>query len=883
MWARLWNRCLFLLLRRRRFDRELREELDFHRAMLETDRLRDGVAPAEAAALARRQLGNTLVAREEAHVPWRSALASSGAGWLTDVRDAVRGLRAGRSTTALALLILTLGIAAGTVTFSVVDALAIRELPYRDPTRLIAIARVSPHSTGYGSLAPQDFFALEQGVAGFDGIAAAGRSSLPGDTPDSPPVIGARTTTNFFDVLGVSPLLGRGFTANEDTAGRDAVIVLSHPFWVQHFGSDPQVVGRQVRFGSQTREVIGVMPAEFAFWLYQGKAANFWVPYVPSADDRNEASPGRGYIFQVFARVRPSVSSDQARSQVDTVWARMRKPSFDRGSSFVTLPLQDLVVGPAKSWLLLMLAAVALVLLASCVNVANLLLARATRRRRELATREALGASRARLGRTLLLEGLLLALVAAGAGIVLSYWGIGVARSVLPDALARVKDISLDGRVLFVSASAAGLCGLIFGAAPALQISRSDLNGAIKNDAGAVIGGSGRGRWLGVLLIIEVAFVATLLVGTGLVVATFIHVMTMDLGFDRHDVVTFAVSKPLKDVPKDERAAVAEAFVNGLIDRVRTVPGVTAASVVQDGVPMSGLSALYSIKLPNGVATGDDLLFHPVTSDYFATMGIALVRGRLIDRSDRSDAPLVAVINDIAAQRFFPNVDPVGQVVTFRGPTTIVGVVASARTQGPEHAAQPELYTSLSQELHANAVSYGDLAVRVAHLTPDLTARIGAAIAPALGNEKPPEPKPIEDLFRKVTAQRRFSAGVLFVFGAVAALIAAIGIYGVIAFLVAQQAREIGLRMALGASSRGVLVGVLGRAARYVAIGLVLGLGGARAISRLFTSLVFGVTATDMRVYTGVGAFLLVIGVVAALAPAWRASRVDPLTALRAE
>lgn len=881
MWARLWNRCLFLL-RHRRFDRELNEELDFHRAMLEADKLRDGAAPLDATVLARRQLGNTLVAREDARVPWRPA-TSPGAGWLTDFRDAVRGLRTGRSTIALAFLILTLGIAAGTVTFSVVDALAIRQLPYRQPARLAAVARVSPRNNGYGALAPQDYFAIRQGVTAFSDVAAAGGWSLPGDKPDSPPVIGARTTTNFFDVLGVSPWLGRGFTGGEDGPGRDNVIVLSHRLWTQRFGGDPQIIGRQVRFGSQTREVIGIMPDNFEYWSLQRQAADFWVPYVFRPEDRNEATPGRGYSLQVFGRLRSSVSIDQARSQIKTVQGRMRTPKYGLNGSFVTLPLQDLVVGPAKSWLLLTLAAVMLLLLSCCVNVANLLLARATRRRRELATREALGASRARLARTLLFEGLLLALAAAGAGIVLSYWGISAAKFVLPDGLARVKDIALNGRVLLASASAAGLGGLIFSAAPALQTSRSDLNTVIKNDADAVIGGRGQGRWLGVLLVMEVAFVAVLLVGTGLVVATFVRVMTTDLGFDRRDVVTFAVSKPLTGVPADQRAPTVEAFLNAVRDRVQAVPGVTSAAVIQDGVPMSGGSAQYSIKLPNGTETGDTLMFHPVTAGYFHTMGIRLLHGRFLESADRVGTPLVAVINDTAAQQFFPNVDPVGQMITFRGPTIIVGVVAAAHVRGPEQTVEPELYVPLSQELHTNPVPYADLVVQVAHLTPDLTARIASVIAAALGSHKPPDPKPVDDLFRKLTAQRRFSAGVLSVFGVIAAVIAAIGVYGVIAFLVAQRVREIGLRLALGASSHGILAAVLGRAARYLAVGLGIGLVGARAFSRVFASLVFGITATDLRVYGGVSVFLLIIGLVAALAPAWRASRVDPLEALRAE
>jgi predicted permease len=820
--------------------------------------------------------------REERRITTPSSHGRPGAAWVTDLRDAGRGLRVSRGTMTLAFVMLTVAIAAGTVTFSVVDALAIRQLPYRDVERLAAVARISPRDSGYASLAPQDYFALQAGVSAFDGLAGSGRWSLPGDTPNSPPIIGARTTLNFFDVLGVAPMLGHGFQPGQDQAGDDGVIVLSDHLWSQRFGSDPHIVGRHARFGAQTRVVLGVMPKDFAFWMYQGQAADFWVPYVPTAQDRSEASRGRSYFLQVFGRLHPGSSIDQVESQAIAVAAGLN-PSYQRAGRFAALPLQDFVIGPAKSWLLLMLAAVGLVLFASCINVANLLLARGTTRRRELATREALGASRARLARTLLFEGLLLAVGAAIAGVGVSYWGVQVAKSLLPAGLARAGEIAVDGRVLMVSVSAAVLCGLIFGTAPALQASRTDLVTAIKNDGGAIIGGRARRRWLGALLVAEVAFVVTLLVGTGLVVGTFIRIVTMDLGFDRRDVVAFAVMKSLSGVPKSDRAAASEAFLNDVTERVRGVSGVITAAVVQDGVPMSGGSARYSIKLPDGVETGDTLTFHPVTPNYFQAMGVRLLHGRVIDTSDRVGAPLVALINDTAARQFFPNVDPVGQIITFRGPTTIVGVVAATHVLGPEQEAQPELYVPLSQELQTDPIPYGDLVVRVRHLTPELTARLAAAIAPALGTQKVPEPKSLNDLFAKVTAQRRFSALVLSVFGGVSAVIAAIGIYGVIAFIVAQQLREIGLRLALGASSRLVLVGVIGGAAKYVAAGVLIGLLGARATSRVFASLLFGIRATDSRVYFAVALVLLGIGVIAALAPARRAARVDPLIALRSE
>jgi putative ABC transport system permease protein len=805
-----------------------------------------------------------------------------GVGWLTDLRDAVRSLRAARATTVLALAILTLGIAAATVTFSVVDVVALRELPYHNSERLVAFAGISRLDSSNSPLAPQDYFALRRAVTACDDIAAAGYWQLRFGGPDTKPVLGAQTTANFFDVLGVRPLLGHGFTGANESAGNDGVIILGYELWRREYGGDPNVIGRRVAFGQQTREIIGVMSDGFSYLMYRAEPAEFWIPWVPRPQDRSDAG-GRSYFLQTFGRLHTGISLQQARAQVDTMVSQQPMPASGLRERFATISLHDFVTGPAKPWLLLMLAAVALVLLTSCVNVANLLLARAAVRRRELATREALGATRGRLARSLLLEGMILAAAAAAGGIAMSFSGVAFTKSLLPEGLAHAGEIAVDGRVLLMSIAAAAVCGLLFGAAPALQAWRSDLTPAIKGDIGGVIGGHSKGRWLRALLVAEVAFVVTLLVATGLVVTSFIRIMTTDLGFDRNDVATFTVSRPLGALPKEARAAAADAFLNDVVERAAAVPGVTAAAIVRDGIPLGGTSVHYSVVLPNGVDTGDVFDLHPVTPGYFTAMALRLARGRVFERSDRQGGPAVAIINEQAARRFFSGVDPIGQVITFRGRTTIVGVVADVRLQGPEVDVRPELYVPLSQELTFLGGAYGDLVVRGAPMTSDLTVRIGTAIAPALGGKAVSQPEYVNDLFRKLTAARRFNAAVLSAFGVIGAFIAAIGIYGVLAFVVAQQVREIGLRMALGASAGSVLAAVLGKALRYVAIGVALGLTGARAVSHMFESLVVGITVTDARIYFGAAAALLAIGLAAALVPALRASRVDPLVALRAE
>jgi len=335
-----------------------------------------------------------------------------GTGWLIDLRDALRSLRADRATTVLALAILTLGIGAATVTFSIVDVVALRALPYHKPERLVSFGRVSRLDASNSPLAPQDYFALRAAVTACADIAAAGYWELRFGGPDTEPVLGARTTANFFDVLGVRPMLGNGFIAANESTGNDNVIILGYQLWQRQYGGDQRVIGRRVVVGQQSREIIGVMPDGFSYLMYRAQPAEFWVPWVPRPQDRSDAG-GRSYFLQTFGRLKPGLSINQARLQVDTVVSQQPLAASGSPERFATIPLQDFVVGPAKPWLLLMLAAVALVLLTSCINVANLLLARAAVRRRELATREALGATRGRLARSLLFEGIMLAIAAA--------------------------------------------------------------------------------------------------------------------------------------------------------------------------------------------------------------------------------------------------------------------------------------------------------------------------------------------------------------------------------------------------------------------------------------------------------------------------------------
>lgn len=806
----------------------------------------------------------------------------------SDVRDAWRGLRAGRGTTALAFAILTIVIAAGTITFSIVDAVALRPLPFASPESLVAITRISRAGGAPGPAAPQDYFSWAEGVTALESIGASrGGAPLRLQDDDGEAVPTAAVTANLFDVLGVGAFAGRLIGPDHARAGQDAVVVLSHALWTRHFNSDPGVIGRPVtlldwRGAPATREVIGVLPRGVIFPMAAGMPdPGLFIPYVPTEADRSHASPGRTYAMWVVGRLAPGATIDQARADIERVSASFGTTPAD----IRVMPLHERVVGPAGSWLLFALAAVGVVLLIACVNVASLLLARASVRVRELATREALGASRARLARGFLLEGLMLSLTAALVAVALSFRGVEIARTLLPENLARTSTIAVDARVLIVSIAVSALCGLVFAMAPAWLASRSNLIAVTKAGGGAVIGGRRSSRTLGGFLVAELAFVSLLLVATTLIVTSFVVVTTMDLGFDRRNVMSIGYSKSLQAVAEADRPAAAAVLRDDLLARVRAVPGVESAALLINAAPLSGSSVRYSIEVPGfGQTMGDDMLeTRMISPGYVETMGQQLISGRTFNESDRAGAPLVALINEAAAQRFFGGRDPVGEVITFRGPTTIVGVLRSVRFQGPEADVRPELYTPVDQERIPGAQTFGSLVVRTAGPAPLVATAVRDAIRPLLDGADPAQAQFIDEQFQRLTAGRRFNASVMTFFGLVAVAIGAVGIYGTMAFFVAQQVRAIGLRMALGATPSRVMRAVLRDAAWRVLAGVAIGLAGAWAISNAFASFVYGVTTTEPRVYVMVAGLIAAVSLAAAVAPALRAARVDPLVALRTE
>lgn len=805
---------------------------------------------------------------------------------LVILRDALRGLRAGKGTTPLAFAILALAIAAGTMTFSVVDAIALRRLPFAAPERLVAIAVVNPNGVPAGNAAPQDYFRWKNRVDALETLGAYRQTVLLPVQVAGPPehLAVARVTTNLFEVLGATPALGRLFGPEHDAPGSDGVVVLSHALWSRAFAADPAVIGRSLTMGTEVRTIIGVLPGNITYPVGPERATDAYIPSVAAADERLEATPIRTFNMQIIGRLRAGATIAQAQQQIDALNAARFGATSGGKRVHLVLPLHDRVVGPAKSWLLLVLAGVGCVLLVACVNVANLLLARATVRARELATREVLGASRGHIALTLMCEGLLLTVAAGAAGITLAYAGVDLASSMLPEGLARASTIGLDARVLVVSISVVLLCGLAFASAPVWLASRIDLFAATRSSSGAVIGGRRRTRSLGAFLVAEMAFVSALLVATTLVVTTFVLITTADLGFDRRNLMAFGVQKSFETVPKPGRAASGATFRADLLQRVRAIPGVTGAALIRSGVPLAGGSSssyLFSIPGRNDGKTAT-IATREVTPEYFSTMNFRLVRGRWFEPSDGPGAPRVVVINDTAAARYFAGRDPVGQAVNSRGPATVIGVIFSVRMHGPEFELEPELYEPIDQVATAstNAVQ---LVVRTSGPAATLAPGIRETARAALGDGEIFQPRFIDDNFHRLTAGRRFNAGLMTIFGVVALVIGAIGIYGTMAFVVAQEVRAIGLRMALGATPARVRASVLKEAVARVVAGVVIGLTCAWAASSLFTSLVFGVLPTHPAIYASVAVMMAAVGVLAALVPALRASRLDPLVALRSE
>ncbi|MCA1815291.1 MAG: ABC transporter permease [Acidobacteria bacterium] len=798
---------------------------------------------------------------------------------LQDVRYALRLLFRRPAFTAVAVATLALGVGATTAIFSVVNAVLLKPLPYPQAERLVQVWETNP-KRGWtrDTISPQNFADWQAQNNSFDAITAYEYESFiatGGGEPER--LVGILASSSFFDVMGVKPARGRTFQAGEDRQGAGRVVVLSDRLWRRRFGGRADALGQAVTLNGESYTVVGVMPPDFSF---PTQRIDLWSPSVDLARPR-----GDHFMFAA-ARLKPGVTIKQAQEDVDAVARRLGEqyPDSNANSGVALVSLHEETVGKVRPALLVLLGAVALMLLIACVNVANLLLARATARQKELAVRAALGASRLRLARQLLTESLLLALVGGGAGLLLSVWGVALLVKASAGSIPRAAEIGVDARAFLFALAASALTGLLFGLAPALNFSAPDLNRSLKEGTKAA-GSPRQSRAQSFLVATEIALALVLLVGAGLLLKSYARLLRVDPGFDAEQVLTARLDLPEAKYPDQDRQL---EFARQAVGRIRALPGVESAGAVSD-LPFSGSRSARSFEI-EGRPTGENTMtpsadYRRATPDYFRAIGIRLVRGRAFTEGDRQGAPPVAVVNETFARRFFPGEEVLGKRVIYgdgkgkKITREIVGVVADVVHDDLTGERAPEVYVPFAQhpqgEMFFAARSAGDplaltTALRRAVLDVDRDVPVYSVMT-------------MRQRLDVSVAPQRFNALLLAVFAAVAVLLAGVGVFGVMSYAVAQRTHEIGIRMALGAQRRDIRRLVLSRAMRVTLVGVACGLAAALALTRLMTKLLFGVRAADPAIYFAVPAVLAAVALLACYVPARRATRVDPLVALRDE
>jgi putative ABC transport system permease protein len=800
-----------------------------------------------------------------------------------DVKFGVRVLLKSPGFAFVAVLVVALGIGANTAIFSVVNAVLLRPLPFDEPERLVRVFGTNPKRNSFSRpYSYLNFADLRAQNNSFEALAAYSGSSaaLSGaETPEQ--ITGVVASGDIFRVLKTKPLLGRLLSPEDEKPGGSPVAVISHGLWQRRFGSDPQVVGRQIRLDGREREIIGVTPPDFRF-EFLTDAADFWTPLDPQA-------PGfqsRGAIFlEVLGRLKPEVEIGAAQADMRGVMGRLEQayPNQNAGVGLRLAGAREELVGDLRPTLLVLLAAVGCVLLIACANVANLLLARAAGRGREIAVRVALGASRGRIIRQLLTESTMLACAGGLLGLLFAVWGVSLLSSFIPADVPRFDETSLDLRVLGFTLAASVVTGILFGLAPAIHSSRLDMNEALKEGGRSATEGRGRSRVRSLLIVSEVALSLVLLVGAGLLVKSFVRLRNTDPGFDPQNTLTASLSLASVRYEKDEQIT---RFYDQLIERARALPGVESVGAVAP-LPLGGNNISFSFVLldrpepPPGQGVSASARF--VTPDYFRAMGIPLRKGRVFNDQDRRDAPAKLVVNEAFARRFLTGEEPLGKRLRLGYndiEAEIVGVVGDVRGNSLSVPGSPEYYIP---ESHG---AWSDMSLVVRTSTPDpasLTPALRAAVREMDKDQPLYEVRTMGALVTRSVARQRFSMTLIGVFAALALALAAVGIFSVMSYLVAQRTHEIGIRMALGAQGRDILRLVVGHGMTLTLVGVALGLAGAFALTRLMSSLLYGVSATDPATFGGVAALLAAVALLACYVPARRATKVDPMVALRHE
>jgi putative ABC transport system permease protein len=813
---------------------------------------------------------------------------------LQDVRYGLRMMFKRPGFTAAAIISLALGIGATTTIFSVVNAVLLRSLPYVDADRLVvlwetnaqqiaAMMKIQDHSL----VAPGNFTDWAQQGNAFEGMAAARSLSYNWTGSDRPErVLGASVTPNLFSVLGVRPVLGRAFLPEDAEAGRGRVVVLSQGLWQRRFGADPNVLGRTLTLNNESFSVVGVMPQECQY----PENAELWalakggIPEAPGAATPNAATLRTNHYLVVIARLKPGATLAQAQAEMNTISSRLQQqyPDTNNAMGSRVVSMHEELVGDIRPLLLILLGVVGFVLLIACANVANLLLARSISRQRELSLRTALGASRARIVRQLMTESLLLGLIGGGLGLFLSYWGVRLLVAFSPADIPRVEEVSVDGQALLWTVTFSLLAGLLAGLAPALQTSQPNMGEVLKESGRSANAGVRHQRMRGLLVVAEVALTLLLLTGAGLLLKSFMRLQNVDPGFDPQNVLTMRIALPGYRYSGEEQFA---KFSAELLARVKNVPGVAAAAL-STALPLSQVESAMSFRVDGrpGPPPGSEPIanWRSVSPDYFRALGTPLLSGRAFTERDVKDAPGVVIVNESMARSAFPGGDALGQrliVGMDSKPREIIGVVGDVRHSALKEEPKPELYVPYLQAPKGAFT----LAVRTTVEPESLTASVTNAVQSVDKDQPVYNVKTLEQFRSASLAQSRFNAYALSIFAAIALVMAAVGIYGVMAYSVTQRTREMGIRIALGAQPGDVLRLVVRQGMVLALLGIVVGLAASLALTRVMSGLLYGVAATDLLTFVTVSAALALIALTATYLPARRATRVDPMIALRYE
>jgi predicted permease len=878
--SRLWA-----LLRSRRMDRDLDDEIAGHLAEAEEEYIQQGLSPEDAHWAALRSFGGITQTRE-IHRQIRSFM------WLDDLRQdlryALRTLRRSPGFTMLVVFTLALGIGANATIFSVVDAVLLEPLPYADPARLVAVKETRPLAGGTTGLrvnvpvSPASFFEWRKQAPSLEQVAALVTLDVIYTGGSAPEQIGAaRVSANFLPMLGVAPMLGRNFQSADERPNAADVVLLGHGFWQRKFAGNPSAIGQALTLDDRPFTIIGVMPPSFggaaSAGLTRNAARELWLPLTLVEAGASRAA---NYL-DVYARLKPGAPLTTAQAEVDAIMQRLQQeyPDTNAGRGGKVQSLTEAIYGDVRSTLWLLLGAVVLVLLIACSNVANLLFARASLRSAETAMRAALGASRRRLIQQFFTESVVLTCAGCAAGLMLAWASLQTSMSILPPNVPRMDGVAIDRRVLAFTLLISLLTGMTFGLAPAWQGAQTDLNATLKAASRGSSGGIGRTRTRNALVVIQVALSLVLLMGAGLLLKSFVALRGVDPGFDPRNVISLRVTLSRENYGTSEKQS---AYYERLLTEVKSIPGVDSAAVVYP-VPFASFISNQSFRVPGRPVDPAEQLsaqYNIVSPDYFRALRIRITQGRTFTERDRIGSPPVAIVNETLAQRMWPGENPLGKRLGLgRDESEVVGVFADIKQRQLDSEPRLQICVPVLQQPLRTLFLAARGSSEATMLLPAIRQRM-AALDAALPLS---DIALLEDRVAGSIRRQRFAMLLLAIFAGTALALAVVGLYGVMSYLVAQRTREFGLRMALGADLRDMLKLIVGQGMKLVLAGLVLGVAGALALTKVLAGMLFNVRASDPVTFVAVCTLLAAVAAMACYLPARRAAKVDPMVALRAE